>query len=145
MINAEFSFIFKELALAFKICREGSCCKVPKCKYPLEASEKDLGTWTTNVVIPEIGRYLGDLTVTDKNVIFLSKFDTSLNAIMDKALFRSIDQESYMVLPREEIQRITAKKSLLNKRITLMTKDNNELIIDYGMLSIDPIVKALES
>jgi hypothetical protein len=118
---------------------------VPKCKYPLEASEKELGTWTTNLVIPEIGRYLGDLTVTDKNVIFLSKFDTSLNAIMDKALFRSIDQESYMVLPREEIQSITTKKSLLNKRVKLMTKDNKELTIDYGMLSIDPIVKALES
>ena len=50
-----------------------------------------------------------------------------------------------MVLPREEIQSIATKKSLLNKRITMITKDNNELIIDYGMLSIDPIVKALES
>jgi hypothetical protein len=118
---------------------------VPKCKYPLEESEKELGTWTTNVVIPEIGRYLGDLTVTDKKVIFLSKFDTSLNALVDKALFRSIDQENYMVLPREEIQSIATKKSLLKKQITLMTKDSNELIIDYGMLSIDPIVKALES
>lgn len=116
-----------------------------KCKYPLEPSEHELGTWTTNFIIPDVGRYLGDLTVTDTNVIFLGKFDISLNAIIDKAFFRTIDQESFIVIPRNQIQSFSAKKSILNKRITLMTSDNNEFIIDYGMMSVDPIVKALET
>jgi hypothetical protein len=116
-----------------------------KCKYPLEPSEHELGTWTTNFIIPDVGRFLGDLTVTDKNVIFLGKFDMSLSAIIDKALFRTIDQDNFMIIPRNIIQSFSAKKSILNKRITLMTTDNNEFIIDYGMMSVDPIVKALET
>lgn len=116
-----------------------------KCKYPLDSSEQELGSWTTNFIIPDAGRYLGDLTVTNKNIIFLSKFDTSLEAILDKAFFRAIDQEQFIVIPRDQVQSFTAKKSLLNKRITFVTNDNNEFIIDYGMMSVDPIVKALET
>ncbi len=116
-----------------------------KNKFPLDPSEKELGTWTTNLIIPDAGRYLGDLTITDKRIIYLSKFDTSLNAIFDKAFFRVIDEEQYLVIPREKIQNIKAKKSMLNKKVILGTDDNRELIIDYGMLSIDSIMKALES
>ncbi len=116
-----------------------------KCKYPLESSEHELGTWTTNFIIPDVGRYLGDLTVTDKNVIFLGKFDLSLSAIIDKAFFRTIDQDNFIVIPRNQIQSFSAKKSILNKRVTIMTSDNNEFIIDYGMMSVDQIVKALET
>jgi hypothetical protein len=116
-----------------------------KCKYPLDASEQELGTWTTNFIIPDVGRFLGDLTVTSINVIFMSKFDLSLGAIIDKAFFRTIDQESFIVIPRNQIQNFAAKKSILNKRVTIMTSDNNEFIIDYGMMSVDPIVEALET
>lgn len=116
-----------------------------KCKYPLESSEQELGTWTTNFIIPDVGRYLGDLTVTEKNVIFLGRFDVSLSAIIDKAFFKTIDQENFIVIPRNKIQSFFAKKSILNKRVTIMTIDNIEFIIDYGMMSVDPIVKALET
>ncbi|MDW7730048.1 MAG: hypothetical protein SCJ94_08595 [Bacillota bacterium] len=116
-----------------------------KCTFPLDSDEKELGTWTTNFVIPDIGRYLGDLTVTDKRIIYLSKFDTSINAILDKALLKTIDGEQFLVVSREKIKSIIPKKSMLNKRITLITDDDNEFIIDYGMLSIDSILKALEN
>lgn len=115
-----------------------------KCTFPLDSDEKELGTWTTNFIISDIGRYLGDLTITDKRVIYLSKFDTSLNAILDKAFFRAIDQEQFLVIPREKIQRIIPKKSMLNKRITLVTDDDIEFVIDYGMMSIDGMLKALQ-
>ncbi len=116
-----------------------------KCVFPLDPGEKELGTWTTNLIIPDLGRYLGDLTVTDKRIIYLSKFDTSVDAIVDKALFRAIDQQQFLVIPRDKIQSITPRKSMLNKRITLVTNDDSEFIVDYGMLSIDPIMKALEA
>lgn len=115
-----------------------------KCTFPLDSDEKELGTWTTNFMITDIGRYLGDLTVTDKRVIYRSKFDTSVNAILDQTFFKTIDEEQFLVIPREKIQSITPKKSMLNKRITLVTDDDNEFVIDYGMLSIDSILKALE-
>jgi len=130
---------------------------MPKCKMPLENSEKELGTWTTNFLIPNVGRYVGDLTITDKRVIFLSKFDTSLNSVINMAFFETYEDEEYMILPRENyedeeymilprenINKVIPKKSLLNKRVTLLTNNNEEYIIDYGMLSINAIVEALE-
>ena len=117
--------------------------KMPKCKFPLESTEKELGTWTTNFLIPNVGRYLGDLTITDKRIIFLSKFDTSLQSVINMAFFETFEDEQYMILPRENISQVIPKKSLLNKRVTLVSKDNEEYIIDYGMLSINAIVDAL--
>ncbi len=116
-----------------------------KCRYPLEESEVELGTWTTNLIIPDVGRYVGDLTITDQRVIFLSKFDTSLGAIIDKIAFETVDEEQYMIIPRSIIQKVTPKKGMLNKRVILMTEGDDEFIIDYGMLSIDKIVNALEN
>lgn len=116
-----------------------------KCRYPLESAEQELGTWTVNLIISDAGRYLGDLTITNQNLIFLGKFDLSLNAIVDKALFRTIDREQYLVIPRSTIESFSARKSILNKRVTVITGDNSEFVIDYGMMSIDPILKALEA
>lgn len=117
---------------------------MPKCKLPLDNSEKEMGTWTTNFLIPNVGRYVGDLTITDKRIIFLSKFDTSLNSVINMAFFETFEDEQYMILPRENIKEIIPKKSMLNKRVTLVTNNNEEYIIDYGMLSIKAIVDALE-
>ncbi len=118
---------------------------MPKCKLPLENSEKELGTWTTNFLIPNVGRYLGDLTITDKRIIFLSKFDTSLNSALNMAFLETYEDEQYMILSRDNINKVIPKKSMLNKRVTLVTKDNEEYIVDYGVLSINAIVDALEN
>ncbi|UNC91453.1 hypothetical protein [Candidatus Contubernalis alkaliaceticus] len=115
-----------------------------KCKYPLDADETELGTWTTNIILTDIGRFVGDLTITNKKLIYLSKFDMSLKAIANKALFYGIDQEQYLVLPRERIKNVKAKKSLINKRVIITLDDGDEIIIDNGMLSVDKIMKALE-
>lgn len=117
---------------------------MPKCKLPLQNSETELGTWTTNFLIPSMGRYLGDLTITDKRIIFLSKFDTSLDSVINMALFETFEDEQFMIIPRDNITKIIPKKSMLNKRVTLQTENNEEYIIDYGMLSINAILEALE-
>ncbi len=117
---------------------------MPKCKFPLDDTEKELGTWTTNFLIPNVGRYLGDLTITDKRIIFLSKFDTSLDSVLNMAFFETFEEEQYMIIPRDKINKIIPKKGMLNKRVTLQTENNEEYIIDYGMLSINAIVDALE-
>ncbi len=118
---------------------------MPKCKYPLEQTEKELGTWTTNMIIPDAGRYNGDLTATDQRLIFLSKykFDFSLAGLMGMAFFESIGEQEYMIIPRKDIQSVTPKKSFISKRAIVMMKNGEEMIIDYGMLNIDPILKAL--
>ncbi len=115
-----------------------------ECRYPMHENEKELGTWTTNFIISDTGRYHGDLTITNMNIIFLSKFESFLNSIIDIASFETYGTDQYMVIARKNIAKITPRKSVLNKRITIMTCDNNEFIIEYGLLSIDSILKALK-
>lgn len=115
-----------------------------KCKYPLKEKEKELGTWAINFIISDAGCYPGMLTITSMNIIFLSKFDISLSSIIDIASFESFGTNQYMVMDRKNISKITPRETMFNKRITIMTSDNNEFIIDYGLRSIDSIQKALE-
>lgn len=106
--------------------------------------EKELETWTTNFIIPDTGGYHGALTITNLNIIFLGKFDPFLNSIIGIASFETYGTDQYMVIAREKIAKITPRKGVLYKRITLMASDNSEFIIDYGLLSIDSILEALK-
>lgn len=115
-----------------------------KCRYPLKETEKELGTWDTYFIISDAGRYPGTLTITNKNIIFLGKFDISLSSIIDIASFATHDTDQYMVIDRKKISKITPRETMFNKRITIMTSDNNEFVIDYGLRSINAIQKALE-
>ncbi len=127
---------------------------MPKCLYPLEESERELGTWTTNFVLPDVARYIGDLTVTDCNLIFRLRGQMSMNMlasfllpdiISGQPLYRTIGEDQYLVYPKDKIKAIIPQKSFLKKKIILQTDEDKELIIDNGMLSIDPILQALES
>lgn len=115
-----------------------------KCRYPLQEKEKLLGTWAANFIISDAGSYAGDITITNKNIIFLGKFDISLSSIIDTAHFKTYGNDQYLIIPRAKIAIITPRETMFNKRITIMTSDNNEFIIDNGLRSIDSIQKALE-
>lgn len=115
-----------------------------KCRYPLHEKEKELGTWDANFIISDAGCYPGYLTITNKNIIFLGDLDISLSSIIDIASFETLGTDQYMVIDRKKIIKITPRETMFNKRITIMTSDNSEFIIDYGLRSIDSIQKALE-
>lgn len=115
-----------------------------KCRYPLKEKEIELGTWAINFIISDAGCYSGILTITNMNIIFLSKFDISLSSIIDIASFKTFGTDQYLVMDRKNISKITPRETMFIKRITIMTSDNNEFIIDYGLGSIDSIQKALE-
>lgn len=115
-----------------------------ECRYPLKEKEKELGTWTTNIIISDAGCYPVTLTITNINLILHGEFEISLSSIIDIAIFDSHYLDQFMIIPRKNIIKITPRKSVLNKRITIMTCDNNEFIIDCCMHSIDSILEALK-
>jgi len=115
-----------------------------ECRYPLKEKEKELGTWTTNIIISDAGCYPVTLTITNINLIFHGKFEMSLSSIIDIARFETHGIDHYMIIARKNITKITPRKSVFNRRITIMTCDNNEFIIDCCMHSIDSILEALK-
>lgn len=114
-----------------------------ECRYPLCETEVELGTWTTDFIIPDNGCYRVNLTITNINLIFLGVFDLCLNSLIDLASFETYGNDQFLIITRKNIILVTPRKSVLNKQITIMTCDNNEYIIDHGMLPIDPILEAL--
>ena len=109
----------------------------------LEAGEVQQGAWTTNFLPHGGGRYTGRLVITDRRVAFESKFDTSLGGALENVLFKDPGGGDFIVIPREQIAKIEAKKCLLNKRVMLTLDDSQVHTIDNGAMSVDKIVAAL--
>ncbi len=110
---------------------------------PLDEGEQSLGTWTIMYLPPEGGRYNGKLNVTDRRLIYDAQFDISASGVVDEALFFKSGSEGYVVIPRERIQEVKAKKSFTAKKIILTLDDGQEHVFSYGMMSIDKIVDAI--
>jgi hypothetical protein len=110
---------------------------------PLDEGERSLGTWTILYLPPEGGRYNGKLNVTDRRLIYDAKFDISASGVVDQTLFFTWGSEGYVVIPKERIQRVEAKKSFTAKKIILTLDDGQEHVFNYGMMSIDKVVDAI--
>ena len=120
-------------------------------KIDLENGESKIGKWTLNFTPEEGVRYTGDFHVTNKNVYFESKFDTSLVNAIGKGLsmaafnrFNGAAAEGLLKIPREEIQTVETKKSFFKKQVILHLQNGVTLPFNYGMLSVDKIAAALQ-
>ena len=110
----------------------------------LEAGESQLGAWTTNFLPHGGGRYTGRLVITDRRIAFESKFDTSLGGVLENVMFKDPGGGDFIVIPRERIAGIEAKKGLLNKRVMITLDDGQVHTIDNGAMSVGKILAALE-
>ena len=110
---------------------------------PLEEGETSLGTWTIMYLPPGGGRYNGSLNVTDRRLIYDAKFDISASGVVDDALFLKWGSEGYVVIPKDRISRVEAKKSFLAKKVVVALDDGQEHVFSYGMMSIDKVLDAI--
>ena len=108
-----------------------------------EPSEQQLGDWTLNYIPPSGGRYLGKLIVTDRRLLFDAKFDTSLYGTMKEMVVVG-GSYGYVSIPRSSIASVEAKTSLLKKKV-IVTVDGAHHTFDYGMLSVAPIMEAMQA
>ncbi len=108
-------------------------------------NEQEKGRWTTNFIPHGGGRYTGQLIVTNQRVVFHAHFDTSLKGVAEELFLIRSEKENFISIPRENIAKIDAKISLLNKRVILNTDNGNKYIIDNGMLPVQKILQALDA
>ena len=126
-------------------------------------NENLLGTWQLNFIpLNQKGtRLLGKLYVTDKNLYFDVRFDTSFSGLLGEVTTSAasatghsllVSQEimsqwqdnGYVTIPKSEITDVTEKKSFFKKTVTIKLSDNNEYVFDYGMLSVTKIAEAIK-
>jgi hypothetical protein len=121
---------------------------------------QELGEWTVNYLPEEGGRYTGKLTVTDEKLLFASLYESSNKTIV-KAIFLDVgtfaaagghsvyrysnDDEARVDLPAAEIARVDAAKKGIMKRAVVTMNDGQQFVFDYGMLSVQRLVEAIQS
>lgn len=110
---------------------------------PLDEGERSLGTWTIMYLPPAGGRHNGILNVTDRRLVYDAKFDVSASGVIDQALFQQYGSDIYVVIPRERIARVEAKKSLLAKKVVITLDDGQQHVFSYGMMSVDKLLSAI--
>jgi len=121
---------------------------------------QEIGEWTINYLPEEGGRYTGKLTVTDEKLLFVSLYESSNKTIV-KAIFLDVgtfaaagghsvyrysnDDEARVDLPAAEIARVEAAKKGVMKRAVVTMNDGQQFVFDYGMLSVQRLVEAIQS
>ncbi len=110
----------------------------------LDPGEIEKGSWTTNFLPDGGGRYTGKLVITDRRVVFMSQFDTSLSGSLRNIMTHDPGGGDIIAIPRDRIADIAVKKSLLNKKVLLTLDDGDVHTIDMGAMSVDKIVAALQ-
>ncbi|RKX17906.1 MAG: hypothetical protein DRP35_10140 [Candidatus Zixiibacteriota bacterium] len=102
----------------------------------------------------------GKLFVTDKNLYFDVRFDTSLSGLLGEIATSAVSasghsllvsqeimnqwqDNGYVTIPKHEIKDITEKKSFLKKTVTIRLSDDSKYVFDYGMLSVTKIAEAI--
>jgi len=111
--------------------------------FELAENEKEIGSWTTNYLPPDGGRYTGKLVVTDKRILFDAKFDTSLSGTLGE-LFIISGSHGYISIPKDKISSVEEKGGLLSKKVIIKLEDGKTHTINNGMLSVQKMAEAIE-
>ncbi|HEC10739.1 MAG TPA: hypothetical protein ENI86_14425 [Acidimicrobiales bacterium] len=117
-------------------------------------------TWTINYVPAEGGRFTGNLSVDAEGVRFETLYESS-NSTIVKAIFADVstfalagghtvyrysnDRTATVQLPAAEIAAVTPHKKGLKKRIAITMSNGEEFVFDYGMLSVNKLVAAIQA
>ncbi len=111
--------------------------------FELAQGENQLGKWTLNYLPPKGGRFTGSLIVTDRRLIFESRFDTSVMGTIGQALFMKTEAGHVLVISKDRIKQVDVKKSFFSKKVMVTLDDGDTHSFHYGMMSVDKIAEAI--
>lgn len=109
-------------------------------KLELNAGEQNLGHWTLFYIPPSGGKYNGNLVVTNQRLLYDAKLDASLIGVLGNRA-----ASGNLQIDKSDITNVDVQKSLFSKKATLTLSDGSKHTFDYGALSIDKCVAAIEA
>lgn len=113
-------------------------------KFELLPGEALIDTWTIMYSPPGGGRFNGKLHVTNLRLLYDAMYDISAKGLLSEALFVKWGSEGYLTIMKDEITAVKMEKSFLAKKMLLTLTDGSVHTFNYGALSIDKLVKAVE-
>jgi hypothetical protein len=113
-------------------------------KIELAAGETKIDTWTILYEPPKGGKYNGKLLVTNQRLLYDAQFDMSVSGILEEALFVKWGSEGFLAIPKSRIASVETKKGFLAKRVIVVLDNGDKHTFNYGMLSIDKVLAAIQ-
>ena len=112
-----------------------------KIKFELQPGEEVIDTWALNYIPPNGGKYNGNCTITNIQIVFEALIDYSATAILFKGMW--LKPGSLLHIIKEEIVNIETKKTFLSKQIQLSLANGEIHTLDRGAMGISTILDAI--
>lgn len=105
------------------------------------AGESIVDSWTVNASIPETDRrWLGKLWVTSQRAVFEPLYD---NTDFASAVYGANASSDSFSIEYAEVAQVSARKSFFKKIVVIELQSGSSWLFDYGMLSVDKLLDAL--
>lgn len=114
-------------------------------KTALQPGETAIDTWTIFYSPSAEKKFNGKLTVTNKRLIYRTLYDAAYNPASFHVVFDKEDKDIVFCINKAEIARVDTQKSFLAKKIILTLSDGSRHEFNYGVMSVDKIVDAINS
>jgi hypothetical protein len=72
----------------------------------MQPNETKIDDWTILYTPPGGGKYNGKLTITNKRLLCIAKFEVSAKCLLSEAMFTKWDSESYLEINKADIKNV---------------------------------------
>ena len=111
----------------------------------LQPGEAAIDTWTIFYSPSADKEFNGKLTVTNKRLIYRTLYDAAYNPASYHVAFDKEDRDIVFSINKADITRVDTQKSFLAKKVLLTLSDGSRHEFNYGVMSVDKIVNAINS
>ena len=111
----------------------------------LQPGETAIDTWTIFYSPSAEKKFNGKLTVTNKRLIYRTLYDAAYNPASYHVTFDKEDKDIVFSINKADIARIDTQKSFLAKKIIITLSDGSRQEFNYGVMSVDKLVDAINS
>ena len=114
-------------------------------KTALQPGETAIDTWSIFYIPPEGKKFNGKLVVTNKRLIYRTLYDAAYNPASYRVAFDKEDKDTVFFINKADIARVDIQKSFLAKKAIVTLADGSRHEFNYGVLSVDKLVDAINS
>jgi len=111
----------------------------------LQTGENIIDNWAIFYTPPGGKKFNGKLTVTNRRLIYRTLYDAGYNPASYRVTFDKEDKDIIYSITKADISRVDVQKSLLAKKVIVTLSDGTKHEFNYGVMSIDKLVTAINS
>jgi len=111
----------------------------------LQPGETAIDTWTIFYSPSAEKKFNGKLTVTNKRVIYRTLYDAEYNPASYHVAFDKEDKDIVFSIDKADIASVDTQKSFLAKKVIITLTDGSRHEFNYGVMSVDKLVEAINS